>query len=107
MNLNVMIRDQVLTLCKTKTDQPIFCMPLIWMQDSSSDILGMCANIDGKIEELVKILEKADDLRMRTVGKVVDLLTPQQAVEFLIAAAELQFGVHCWGLNQDRLRRNV
>ncbi|CAN1335575.1 Protein DOG1-like 2 [Linum perenne] len=45
--------------------------------------------------------ELADDLRLKTVRRVVELLTPQQAVEFLIAAAELQFGVRRWGQDQD------
>ncbi|CAI0440802.1 unnamed protein product [Linum tenue] len=47
----------------------------------------------------------ADDLRLKTVRRVVELLTPQQAVEFLIAAAELQFGVRGWGQDQDGVRR--
>ncbi|KAK6946623.1 Transcription factor TGA like domain [Dillenia turbinata] len=63
--------------------------------------------IDGKMRRLVGILERADDLRLRTVRRVVDLLTPQQAVEFLIAAAELQFGVHGWGVNHDHQRGNT
>lgn len=67
-------------------------------------MLGLvCGGIaDGKMERLGRVLEKADDLRLRTVRNVVEMLTPQQAVQFLIAAAELQFGVHIWGLNHDR-----
>ncbi|KAK6934138.1 Transcription factor TGA like domain [Dillenia turbinata] len=63
--------------------------------------------IDGKIGRLAGVLERADDLRLRTVRRVVDLLTPQQTVEFLIAAAELQFGVRGWGVNHDRQRGNA
>ncbi|EEF37864.1 conserved hypothetical protein [Ricinus communis] len=37
---------------------------------------------------------------------VVELLTPQQAADFLIATAELQYGIHCWGRNQDLQRGN-
>ncbi|KAL7216696.1 hypothetical protein ACSBR1_028600 [Camellia fascicularis] len=93
--------------CDTVREENAITDELSEWQDGSSDILGMCANLDGKIERLVRILGKADDLRMMTVRKVVDLLTPQQAVEFLIAAAELQFGVRSWGMNQDHQRGNV
>lgn len=77
------------------------------MQDDASDLMGKCEDIEAKIERLGKVVEKADDLRLRTIGKVVDLLTPQQAVEFLVAAAQLQFGVRGWGLNQDRHRAHT
>uniref|UniRef100_A0A7N0ZWY9 DOG1 domain-containing protein n=1 Tax=Kalanchoe fedtschenkoi TaxID=63787 RepID=A0A7N0ZWY9_KALFE len=43
----------------------------------------------GRTERLSRVLEKADELRMKTLRSVVELLTPQQAVEFLIAAAEM------------------
>uniref|UniRef100_A0A803QGX7 DOG1 domain-containing protein n=1 Tax=Cannabis sativa TaxID=3483 RepID=A0A803QGX7_CANSA len=74
-------------------------------QDSASEML--VAELDGggvsqKIGQLGFVLRKADDLRLRTIQSVVELLTPQQAVEFLIAAAELQFGIRAWGVNHDR-----
>ncbi|GJU15973.1 DOG1-like protein 3 isoform X1 [Tanacetum coccineum] len=73
--------------------------------DEASELIGgTCGDLEKKIERLVKIVEKADELRMRTLKAVVELLTPQQAVEFLIAAAQLHFGIHRWGLNHDRER---
>ncbi|CAM8877314.1 unnamed protein product [Rhodiola kirilowii] len=57
-----------------------------------------------RMERLAKVIEKADELRMKTLRSVLELLTPQQAVEFLIAAAELQFGIRGWGMNQDARR---
>ncbi|XP_052178713.1 protein DOG1-like 4 [Diospyros lotus] len=93
--------------CDTVREENSITDELSDWQDCSSDLLGVCTNVDGKIERLVRILEKADDLRLRTVRKVVDLLTPQQGVEFLVAAAEFHFGVRSWGLNHDRLRRKV
>ncbi|XP_021995071.1 protein DOG1-like 3 isoform X1 [Helianthus annuus] len=74
-----------------------------WQQDEACDILGGTC-VDKKIERLVKIMEKADELRLKTLKAVVELLTPQQAAEFLIAAAQLHFGIHRWGLNHDRDR---
>ncbi|KAK4714666.1 hypothetical protein R3W88_020573 [Solanum pinnatisectum] len=75
-------------------------------QDSASEILGLMGDIEGKMEKLVEILEKADKLRMKTIENLVELLTPQQALEFLIASAHLQFGIRRWGINHDRQREN-
>lgn len=76
-------------------------------QDSACEMVNGSADLEEKIARLAVIMRKADDLRLRTVRRVVDLLTPQQAVEFLIAAAELQFVVHGWGVNHDSRRGNV
>lgn len=74
-------------------------------QDEATDIVGIIyADDDRKMERLAEILEKADRLRLGTIESLVELLTPQQAAEFLVAAAELQFGIRGWGLQQDRQR---
>ncbi|XP_076918381.1 protein DOG1-like 3 [Bidens hawaiensis] len=76
-----------------------------WQQDEACEILGgTCVDLDKKMGRLVKIVEKADELRLRTLKVVVELLTPQQAAEFLIAATELHFGIRRWGRNHDRDR---
>ncbi|CAH1449990.1 unnamed protein product [Lactuca virosa] len=85
----------------------IFCFSLHFCskKDEASELIGgSCGDLDKKIGRLVQIVEKADELRLRTLKAVVELLTPQQAVEFLIAAAQLHFGIHRWGLNHDRER---
>lgn len=74
------------------------------MQDGASDLLGTCSDMEEKIEVLVKIVEKADRLRLKTIENLVEVLTPRQGVEFLIAATELQFAIRGWGLNYDRQR---
>lgn len=91
--------------CETVKEENAITDELSEWQDGASELVGDCsASVDKKIRLLVSIVQKADDLRLRTVRRVVDLLTTQQAVEFLIAAAELQFGVRKWGLDQDRRR---
>ncbi|XP_057539139.1 protein DOG1-like 3 [Amaranthus tricolor] len=54
-----------------------------------------------KEDKLKEILGKADDLRLRTLKELVDILSPIQAVHFLIAAAELHLRVHDWGMKKD------
>ncbi|XP_061949474.1 protein DOG1-like 4 [Populus nigra] len=58
-----------------------------------------------KKDGLQEILQMADDLRVRTIKGVVEILTPIQAVHFLIAAAELHLRLHDWGKKGDWARR--
>ncbi|KAL5188610.1 Protein DOG1-like 3 [Glycine soja] len=59
-----------------------------------------------KEEGLEKILLKADELRFITLKDVVDVLTPKQAIHFLIAAAELHLRLHEWGKKMDARKCN-
>ncbi|CAN0899716.1 Protein DOG1-like 3 [Linum grandiflorum] len=55
-----------------------------------------------KEKKLEEILQLADDLRISTLRViVVDILTPIQAVHFLIAVAELHLRIHDWGKQRD------
>lgn len=56
-----------------------------------------------KEEGLEDLLNTADELRLRTLKGVVDILTPKQAVHFLIAAAELHLRLHEWGKKKDAM----
>ncbi|KAJ8540214.1 hypothetical protein K7X08_030133 [Anisodus acutangulus] len=58
-------------------------------------------NIGNKEEGLLDVLKKADDLRLRTLKDILRILTPIQAVHFLIAAAELHLRIHEWGKKKD------
>ncbi|KAB2605539.1 transcription factor TGA5-like [Pyrus ussuriensis x Pyrus communis] len=93
--------------CETVKEENAISDELSEWQDGACELMGACTNLETNMGLLVSVLKKADELRLKTLRKVVELLTPQQAVEFLIAAAELQFGVRGWGLNQDRRRGNV
>lgn len=57
--------------------------------------------LEGKKDELQKVLHMADVLRMETLKSVVEILTPLQAVYFLIAAAELHLRLHDWGQKME------
>lgn len=54
-----------------------------------------------KEEGLESVLHMADDLRIKTLKNVIDVLSPIQGVHFLIAAAELHLRVHEWGRQKD------
>ncbi|KAK7324524.1 hypothetical protein VNO77_28148 [Canavalia gladiata] len=91
--------------CDTVKEENAITEELSQWQDSASEMMGPRADINQKIGRLVCIITKADDLRLRTLRSVVALLSQQQAIEFLIASAELLVGIRGWGLNHDRLRR--
>lgn len=63
------------------------------------------STLEPKVDGLEKILDRADDLRMRTLQGIVDILTPQQATHFLIAAAELHLSLHEWGKKKDAAKK--
>ncbi|KAL1539006.1 protein DOG1-like 3 [Salvia divinorum] len=61
-----------------------------------------------KQDGLAVILRMADQLRLDTLKKVIDILTPTQAVHYLIAAAALHLRIHEWGKKRDaRVAQNV
>ncbi|KAJ1387791.1 hypothetical protein SESBI_39690 [Sesbania bispinosa] len=64
------------------------------------------STLEPKVEGLEKILHKADDLRLRTLQGIVNILSPQQAIHFLIAAAELHLRLHEWGKKKDAKKAN-
>lgn len=63
-------------------------------QESIGDPL---VDLEEKVKEVELIIGKADELRMKTLMLLVASLNPIQAPEFLVAAAELQIGIHEWG----------
>ncbi|KAI7756223.1 hypothetical protein M8C21_000895 [Ambrosia artemisiifolia] len=59
------------------------------------------STLEPKKDKWEKVLNMADSLRMETLKSVIEILTPIQAVYFLIAAAELHLRLHDWGLKMD------
>ncbi|KAF1866882.1 hypothetical protein Lal_00018268 [Lupinus albus] len=88
--------------CDTVKEENAITEELSEWQESASEMMGPRADINDKIGRLVTIIKKADDLRLRTLKSMIDLLSPQQAIQFLIASAELLVGIRGWGLNHDR-----
>ncbi|XP_022774836.1 protein DOG1-like 4 [Durio zibethinus] len=50
--------------------------------------------VESKEEGLKEMLQRADDLRLKTLKAVIDMSSPIQGVHFLIAAAELHLTIH-------------
>ncbi|KAK9077446.1 hypothetical protein SSX86_005783 [Deinandra increscens subsp. villosa] len=57
--------------------------------------------MDGHALDMYKILMEADRLRLDILKRMIDILTPLQAVEFLAASKKLQLSLHEWSKSRD------
>ncbi|KAF5778962.1 putative transcription factor TGA like domain-containing protein [Helianthus annuus] len=59
------------------------------------------STLDSKEVGMEELLHRADELRLEMLKAVIEILTPIQAVYFLIAAAELHLRLHEWGKKRE------
>ncbi|KAJ9551471.1 hypothetical protein OSB04_015516 [Centaurea solstitialis] len=57
--------------------------------------------MDSHALDLYNVLIEADQLRLNTLKGMIDILTPLQAVEFLVAAKKLHLSLHEWSKRRD------
>lgn len=60
---------------------------------------------DKQEEAMAGLLAQADNLRVDTLAKIVEILSPVQAADFLLAGKKLHLSMHEWGTTRDRRRR--
>ncbi|XP_026458916.1 protein DOG1-like 2 [Papaver somniferum] len=65
--------------------------------DCETNVQVMNKAVDDHAAELASIWEEADRLRLKTVKELIHILTPLQAVDFLVAAKKLYLSMHEWG----------
>ncbi|KAK4433706.1 protein DOG1-like 2 [Sesamum alatum] len=77
-------------------------------QSDNSDMDGAVdSTLKHKEEDFQLVVQTADNLRLTTLKGVVDILSPIQAIHFLIAAAELHLIIHDWGkVKEERKTRS-
>ncbi|KAJ0648393.1 putative transcription factor TGA like domain-containing protein [Helianthus annuus] len=63
--------------------------------------------LEVKCGEMEELLHMADHLRLETLKAVIEILTPIQAVHFLIAKAELYLRLHEWGKKRGTIGKGV
>ncbi|KFK31508.1 hypothetical protein AALP_AA6G121700 [Arabis alpina] len=61
--------------------------------------------LDKQEEAMASLLAQADHLRVDTLTKIVEILTPTQGADFLLAGKKLHLSMHEWGTVRDRRRR--
>lgn len=58
-------------------------------------------DLEEKVGTLERIIQKADDLRLRTLKDIVDFLEPVQVVDLLVAAADFEIGMRCVSIDRN------
>lgn len=61
--------------------------------------------LDKQEEAMAGLLIEADNLRVDTLTKIIEILSPTQAADFLLAGKKLHISMHEWGTMRDRRRR--
>lgn len=51
---------------------------------------------------MANIFEEGDKLRLNTLKQLLNILTPKQGVEFLVASKKLHLCIHEWGKMRDK-----
>ncbi|CAH2078617.1 unnamed protein product [Thlaspi arvense] len=60
--------------------------------------------LDKHEESMAILMEEADKLRFETLRKIVEIVTPVQAAEFLLAGKRLHVSLHEWGRAREERR---
>ncbi|KAI3973167.1 hypothetical protein MKX01_020902 [Papaver californicum] len=70
--------------------------------DSSTESNGQVEEaLDSHAKDLVTVLVDSDNMRLIALKELLGILTPLQAVDYLIASIKLHIRVHQWGLRRD------
>ncbi|KAI3755734.1 hypothetical protein L1987_55540 [Smallanthus sonchifolius] len=57
--------------------------------------------MDAHALDMYNILMQADKLRLDTLKRMIDILTPLQAIELLVASQKLHLSLHEWSKRRD------
>ncbi|CAN6443731.1 unnamed protein product [Victoria cruziana] len=96
------LTKKMVKLQEEVSDQP---MALVASQRLDSSMDDVDSLVDRHANSLGDILVLADKLRLATLKELVEqILTPRQAVDFLIAAKQLHSRIHEWGMRRDHRR---
>ncbi|XP_076935648.1 protein DOG1-like 3 [Bidens hawaiensis] len=108
--------ERVLTEKLAKLQESVADRSMVELSNAVSEMMRSEEDAGGESEEKVRralelknedveeLLHMADELRLETLKALIEVLTPIQAVYFLIAAAELHLRLHDWG--KKRLHGN-
>ncbi|CAN1841643.1 Protein DOG1-like 3 [Linum perenne] len=92
------ITEEIATVQESVADASMVELSHVASQMMKDQVDSALTTKEKKLEEILRV---ADELRLATLRAIVDVLTPIQAVHFLIAVAELHLRVHDWGKRRD------
>lgn len=111
LQMKTIKEERLITEKMAKQQETVVDPEIVELTHEVTQLLGSEGEgaMEGKIQSTLKdkeegiemILGWADDLRLRTLTGVIEILSPQQALHFLIAAAELHLRLHQWGKDRE------
>ncbi|KAK1418107.1 hypothetical protein QVD17_27246 [Tagetes erecta] len=96
------LTSRLATLQESIVDEPLMVLagqfnePGEWRQGEVVE-----KAMDTHALDLYKIMMEADKLRLETLKDMIHVLTPLQAVEFLVASKKLHLSLHEWSKRRD------
>ncbi|XP_076946752.1 protein DOG1-like 1 [Bidens hawaiensis] len=99
--------EDKLTSIFASVQEKIADEPLALLADNSSKVGESSQDeavdkaMDSHAHDMYKILVEADKLRLDILKRMIDILTPLQAVELLVASKKLHVSLHEWSKKRD------
>ncbi|KAJ0247060.1 Protein DOG1-like 3 [Hirschfeldia incana] len=97
-----MITKKCANMQEDFADMPVAVTALL--RDSVEDDVAVKDALDKHEECMGVLMAEADKLRLETLRRIVEVLTPVQAAEFLLSGKRLHMSLHEWGrAREERL----
>ncbi|KAI3860906.1 hypothetical protein MKX03_033591 [Papaver bracteatum] len=109
INEEEILSSKMASLQENMADNQLIALANNWDHDSStaadqSTWQEVRQALDSHAKALASILVEADQLRLITLKELIGILTPYQAVDFLVASKKLHICIHQWGLRRGSQR---
>ncbi|KAI3457365.1 hypothetical protein Pfo_014028 [Paulownia fortunei] len=99
-------KSREISCCECAMQEEIAYEPLAIIAKSAGQVGEWSQDLDRAMNahslSLARILVDADRLRLNTLKELLAILTPLQAVDFLVATKKLHISMHEWGERRDR-----
>ncbi|PWA79516.1 transcription factor TGA like domain-containing protein [Artemisia annua] len=95
------LTSRMATLQENVADEPLGLLANNHRQGQSSDDAVVDKTMDSYAHDQYSVLIEADKLRLNVLKGMIDILTPLQATELLVASKKLHLSLHEWGKRRD------
>ncbi|CAN7013539.1 unnamed protein product [Brassica rapa subsp. trilocularis] len=107
LHVEVIAKEDKLSKLSANMQEDVANMPIAVTAFSSDSVEADVAvedALDKHEEGMAVLIADADKLRLETLKKIVEVLTPVQAAEFLLSGKRLHVSLHEWGRVREERR---
>ncbi|KAL1224784.1 Protein DOG1-like 3 [Cardamine amara subsp. amara] len=107
LHMKVIEKEDKITKKSMNLQEDVADMPIAITAYATDLVEGDVAvedALDKHEEGMAVLMEEADKLRFETLRKIVEIVTPFQAAEFLLAGKRLHVSLHEWGRVREERR---